>query len=114
MSGNSRQQAWIDRWIQGTGYTGEEGVEIFISNEDATNLWEILISQQDVTPVGLGARDTLRLEKGYLLSGQDFRWSGFEKDNSSLPENYLTRSTIQTAVPYGLDMNHDFIGKRER
>ena len=99
-------------WIQGTGYTGEEGVEIFISNEDATNLWEILISQQDVTPVGLGARDTLRLEKGYLLSGQDFRWSGFEKDNSSLPENYLTRSTIQTAVPYGLDMNHDFIGKR--
>ena len=66
-------------WIQGTGYTGEEGVEIFIPNEIATDVWNALMEQGadlGVTPVGLGARDTLRLEKGYLLSGQDFLWPG--------------------------------------
>ena len=41
-------------WIQGTGYTGEEGVEIFISNEDSTSLWEALISHPDVSPVASG------------------------------------------------------------
>ena len=70
-------------WIQGTGYTGEEG-EIFISNEDSTSLWEALISHPDVSPVGLGARDTLRLEKGYLLSGQDFLWPEIS-DNTNFP-----------------------------
>ena len=75
-------------WIQGTGYTGEEGVEIFISNEDSTSLWEALISHPDVSPVGLGARDTLRLEKGYLLSGQDFLWPEIS-DNTNFPRVFL-------------------------
>ena len=97
-------------WIQGTGYTGEEGVEIFISNEDSTNLWEALISHHDVYPVGLGARDTLRLEKGYLLSGQDFLWPEIS-ENSDFPPGFLGRTTAQTAVPFGLDLNHEFIGR---
>ena len=75
-------------WIQGTGYTGEEGVEIFISNEDSTSLWEALISHPDVSPVGLGARDTLRLEKGYLLSGQDFLWPEIS-ENTNFPPVFL-------------------------
>ena len=98
-------------WIQGTGYTGEKGVEIFISNEEAPSLWGALLSHSSVIPVGLGARDTLRLEKGYLLSGQDFLWPGLGRESEDLPEGFLSRTTSQTAVPFGLDIDHDFIGR---
>jgi len=103
----------LNGWIQGTGYTGEEGVEIFISNEDAPHLWGALISHPDVTPVGLGARDTLRLEKGYLLSGQDFLWPGITMVSEGFPDGFLARTTSQTAVPFGLDLNHEFIGREQ-
>ena len=66
-------------------------------------------SNSGVVPVGLGARDTLRLEKGYLLSGQDFYWPGLGDIDSH--EN-LVRNTLETQVPFGLDLNHDFIGKK--
>tara|TARA_B100000575_G_C23120624_1_gene648437 strand:+ start:444 stop:1517 length:1074 start_codon:yes stop_codon:yes gene_type:complete len=102
----------IPGWIQGTGYTGERGFEIFISNDDAPFLWDALTSHPAVTPVGLGARDTLRLEKGYLLSGQDFLWSGVDEKSTDFPEGFLQRSTPETAVPFGLDLNHEFIGRR--
>ena len=98
-------------WIQGTGYTGEKGVEIFISNEEAPSLWGAFLSHPSVIPVGLGARDTLRLEKGYLLSGQDFLWPGLGREIEDLPEGFLSRTTSQTAVPFGLDIDHDFIGR---
>jgi len=101
----------IPGWIQGTGYTGERGVEIFIPNEDASTLWGALFSHVDVTPAGLGARDTLRLEKGYLLSGQDFLWPGLRQESEIFPVDFLARSSLQTAVPFGLDMDHDFIGR---
>ena len=99
----------LSGWIQGTGYTGEKGVEIFLSNEDAPSLWGDLISHQEVAPVGLGARDTLRLEKGYLLSGQDFLWPGIEGSGNDFPAGFLARTTSQTSVPFGLDIDHDFI-----
>jgi aminomethyltransferase len=54
-----------------TGYTGEDGVELISRTDDALALWGILLSFPEVTPVGLGARDTLRLEKGYHLYGND-------------------------------------------
>ncbi len=101
----------ISGWIQGTGYTGEMGAEIFLSNEDAPSLWGDLISHDEVSPVGLGARDTLRLEKGYLLSGQDFLWPGIERGRDVFPESFLARTTSQTAVPFGLDIDHEFIGR---
>ena len=101
----------ISGWIQGTGYTGELGVEIFIPNNEATKLWEGLCSHPDVFPVGLGARDTLRLEQGYLLSGQDFLWPGLEKENLAFPPDFLSRTTSETAVPFGLDLKHEFIGR---
>ncbi len=100
----------ISGWIQGTGYTGERGVEIFVRNESAPVLWEAMLGEQSVTPVGLGARDTLRMEMGYLLSGQDFLWPEIDAE-TSLPENFLARTTLETCVPYGLDMSHDFLGK---
>ncbi len=101
----------LSGWIQGTGYTGEKGVEIFLPNEDSTTLWGALISHSNVTPVGLGARDTLRLEKGYLLSGQDFLWPGITEERIGFPEGFLARTTSQTAVPFGLDLDHEFIGR---
>ncbi|MCH2428973.1 MAG: hypothetical protein MK168_06585, partial [Candidatus Thalassarchaeum sp.] len=103
----------VDGWIQGTGYPGEDGFEIFVSNHDATVLWEALLqdSSLGVSPVGLGARDTLRMEKGYLLSGQDFLWPNQGDSPPVLPPGFLSRNTVETAVPYGLDLNHDFIGK---
>lgn len=101
----------ISGWIQGTGYTGEQGVEIFLPNEQAPALWGELISHSDVTPVGLGARDTLRLEKGYLLSGQDFLWPGLKKQTEGFPEGFLARTTFHTSVPFGLDLDHEFIGR---
>ena len=58
-----------------TGYTGEAGFELFPTSGEGPAAWEALLrSGEDLgtRPIGLGARDTLRLEKGYLLSGQDF------------------------------------------
>ena len=107
----------VDGWIQGTGYTGEAGVEIFIPNRDAPGLWSALLEAGapfGLVPVGLGARDTLRLEKGYLLSGQDFLWPGLGTEpDAALPVGFLARDSAETAVPYGLDIKHDFVG-RER
>jgi len=60
--------------IAGTGYTGEKGVEICMPNEIALPLWEALFqagSEYGIKPVGLGARDTLRLEMGYSLYGHE-------------------------------------------
>ena len=105
----------ISGWIQGTGYTGERGYEIFVNDQQAPILWNALLeagSGHGLVPVGLGARDTLRLEKGYLLSGQDFLWPGLgDCVEEPLPEDFLTRDTAETAVPFGLDLEHDFIGK---
>ncbi len=53
-----------------TGYTGEDGFEIFTSPADAAGVWRALI-EAGVTPAGLGARDTLRLEAGFPLYGHE-------------------------------------------
>lgn len=54
-----------------TGYTGEDGVEIVCAAGSAATVWRLLLSFPEVTPAGLGARDTLRLEMGYALYGND-------------------------------------------
>ena len=59
-----------DWFIARTGYTGERGVELIIPGEDAPELWDLLLDA-GVIPVGLGARDTLRLEAGMNLYGHD-------------------------------------------
>lgn len=56
--------------VCGTGYTGEDGVELLCSPDAAPALWEELV-RRGATPVGLAARDTLRLEVGYHLYGND-------------------------------------------
>jgi aminomethyltransferase len=56
--------------VCGTGYTGEDGVELLVAPEDAAGVWDAL-TQDGATPVGLGARDTLRLEVCFHLYGND-------------------------------------------
>jgi aminomethyltransferase len=60
--------------ITRTGYTGEDGFEFIVPNEIISRLWDDLLAKGrslGAAPCGLGARDTLRLEAGYLLYGQD-------------------------------------------
>ncbi len=53
------------------GYTGEDGFEISLPDADAARIWHRLMENEDVAPAGLGARDTLRLEAGLCLYGND-------------------------------------------
>ena len=58
--------------ISRTGYTGELGFELYVKNENALDLWNSLFSFDiDLKPIGLAARNTLRLEKGFCLYGND-------------------------------------------
>jgi len=57
--------------ISRSGYTGEDGFEISIKNQDAQALAELILSFDSVVPIGLGARDTLRLEAGLSLYGHE-------------------------------------------
>ncbi|MBE9514658.1 MAG: glycine cleavage system aminomethyltransferase GcvT [Chloroflexi bacterium] len=79
-----------------TGYTGEDGFELISSAAEASPLWELLM-RQDVKPCGLGARDTLRLEAGMMLSGQDM-------DPSTNP----FEADLAWLVDFG---KRDFVGK---
>lgn len=85
-----------DMIVSGTGYTGSGGVEIFAPTESIVKLWKELIAQ-GVTPIGLGARDTLRLEKGYALYGHE------------LSE---TISPIESVSKWTVSLDKDFLGKQ--
>ena len=89
----------ITAFVSRTGYTGEDGFEIVCENADAIAVWDSVIEKGKswgLKPVGLGARDTLRLEKGLLLSGTDFDGS---------------QTSLQTGPDWCVDWTHDFIGK---
>ncbi len=58
-------------FISRTGYTGEDGFEVSIKNSAAAKFWLDLSALEEVKPIGLGARDSLRLEMGYPLYGHD-------------------------------------------
>ena len=61
----------ITAHISRSGYTGEDGFEISVSDGDVVKLWNLLLADPAVKPVGLGARDSLRLEAGLCLYGHD-------------------------------------------
>jgi len=84
-------------FIARTGYTGEDGFEIIVPEDHAVTLWEALAAA-GVAPAGLGARDTLRLEAGMNLYGQDM-------DEDVLPWEANLAWTI------ALDEGRDFIGR---
>jgi len=60
-----------DILISRTGYTGEDGFELYFPNANAVTVWNALTESGEVVPAGLGARDTLRLEVGMALYGND-------------------------------------------
>lgn len=86
-----------DWFIARTGYTGEIGVEIILPGTDAPGVWQAL-AKAGVKPVGLGARDTLRLEAGMNLYGHDM-------DESVTPFESNMAFTVV------MDAGHEFIGK---
>jgi aminomethyltransferase len=63
--------AGIDCWVSRSGYTGEDGFEISVPAEDVEALADALCAEPEVKPIGLGARDSLRLEAGLPLYGHD-------------------------------------------
>jgi aminomethyltransferase len=63
--------AGADAWISRSGYTGEDGFEISIPAEDAARIADLLCAEPEVKPIGLGARDSLRLEADLPLYGHD-------------------------------------------
>jgi aminomethyltransferase len=81
-----------------TGYTGEDGYEIMLPAERAPALWSALAAQ-GVAPAGLGARDTLRLEAGMILYGQD-------ADETVTPFEAGVGGTVALGQP------RDFVGRR--
>jgi len=71
-----KETTWsnINIWVSRTGYTGEDGVEILIENKFAELLWDKVLEDGEefgIKPIGLGARDTLRLEAALHLYGND-------------------------------------------
>lgn len=71
MKGGQFTIGGIDAWISRSGYTGEDGFEISIAAEDAATVADLLCGEPEVKPIGLGARDSLRLEAGLPLYGHD-------------------------------------------
>ena len=66
--------AGVEMIISGTGYTGSGGFELYIPKEHGVAVWEKVFeagAEFNIKPIGLGARDTLRLEKGFCLYGND-------------------------------------------
>src|SRR5207247_9895830 len=66
-----RKVAGVQCLVSRTGYTGEDGVELYCRAGDAETLWHALVGAGRAEPVALGARDTLRLEAGLPLYGND-------------------------------------------
>lgn len=65
------QVGGVDCFISRTGYTGEDGFEIYFRPAQADVMWHALVGHGRAAPIGLGARDSLRLEMGYPLYGND-------------------------------------------
>ncbi len=82
-------------WIARTGYTGEDGFELILPSDEAETVWDAF----DCQPCGLGARDTLRTEMGYLLSGQDF-------DHEDDPHN-----PYEAKVSFTVKLDTEFVGR---
>ena len=85
----------VECLVARTGYTGEDGFELLAPWDEAAAVWNAL----DCQPCGLGARDTLRIEAGFLLSGQDF-------DAETNPRN-----PVEAGVSFAVDLDTEFVGR---
>jgi aminomethyltransferase len=71
MTGGRFELAGVEAWISRSGYTGEDGFEISVDASEAERIADLLTAEPEVKPIGLGARDSLRLEAGLPLYGHD-------------------------------------------
>jgi len=101
----STQFEWqgIELWVSCSGYTGEDGYEISIPNEHAQILTDALLDMPEVEWIGLGARDSLRLEAGLCLYGHDI-------DTSTTPVEASLNWAIQPVRRLGGEREGGFIG----
>jgi aminomethyltransferase len=96
----SAEVAGIRLELSRTGYTGEDGFEFYVPQEETVRLWRALLEHgrsRGLVPVGLGARDTLRLEAGMPLYGHEI-------DKSVNP--------LEAGLGFAVKFTHDFIGRR--
>ncbi|MDH3346336.1 MAG: glycine cleavage system aminomethyltransferase GcvT [Kiritimatiellaceae bacterium] len=93
---NSFKCLGTDFLISRTGYTGELGYELYFPATEAVRIWRALLSNENIKPVGLGARDTLRLEMGYSLYGHELS---------------LDRTPVATSRGVFIKKDIDFIGR---
>jgi len=99
--------------ISNTGYTGAGGFELYIYNEDAAQVWDQLFEagkEMDVQPAGLAARDTLRLEMGFCLYGNDINESTSPLEAGlgwitkfSEGNNFINRAELEQQKANGVD-----------
>lgn len=102
-------------WVARTGYTGEKGVEIMLPAERAASLWQALLDA-GVKPCGLGARDTLRLEAGLNLYGNDMDASthpyesnlGWTVDLSNDKRDFIGKAALLKQRKLGI--SHQLVG----
>ncbi|ELZ14268.1 glycine cleavage system aminomethyltransferase T [Halovivax asiaticus JCM 14624] len=87
----------VECWTARTGYTGEDGFELVFPADDSEEIWTAFAD--DCRPCGLGSRDTLRLEAGLLLSGQDF-------DQDENP-----RTPYEAGIGFTVSLDTDFVGR---
>ena len=94
MDAGPRRVAGIDCYVSRSGYTGEDGFEISVPVERAEALASALLENSDVLPIGLGARDSLRLEAGLCLYGHDI-------DTTTTPVEGALEWSIQKSRRHG-------------
>ncbi len=96
--------------ISATGYTGAGGFELYIRNEDASSLWDQIMKAGEpfgLLPAGLGARDTLRLEKGFCLYGNEINDSTLTLEAglgwiTKFSKSFVGDEALKTAKSNGL------------
>jgi aminomethyltransferase len=103
--------AGIPALVARTGYTGEDGFEVFVETAQTARLWDVLLDavrSQDGLPIGLGARDTLRLEAGMPLYGNelDLDTNPFEAGLGRIvkldkPDDFVGRSALEKVARDG-------------
>jgi aminomethyltransferase len=92
--------AGTESWVARTGYTGEDGFEVMCPADAAESVWDAFVDPpREAQPCGLGARDTLRTEMGFLLSGQDF-------DPEGEP-----RTPYEARIGFVVKLDTEFVGR---
>lgn len=93
------QVGGVDLELSRTGYTGEDGFEVYVPQAETENLWHRFLEAgagHELQPIGLGARDTLRLEAGMPLYGHEI-------DETTTP--------FDAGLRFGVKLTHDFVGR---